>query len=502
MFKVAHDTLATELGDDLSLRIKAHDAHRAEWIATIPLAEPGAVRSCEVTFDVAIPERLWRPHNAWKRLFVRTRLGSPRLWTEADVLNKPPTSVIAVRRQCLSAVHRLKTEAVRIRKTLRKLAAESRSMPEQLAAELVVQIAAALAESREVRRRIAAGNGEGVAAEAALARDYISAEILHFGGRVLASLDGEVRINKRDIKPIEGDREALDGALRTLFLTECTWRAQRDLVVPDAEQRESVDRYLARTSALKQHFQRALFLDADVAELDERLGNWIAAFVAIVASTWYFVWQVYYLNEAMQVGTTVVSLFMAGGVAGLLYAVKDRIKELGRRWVLRLMRDLYADREVKLHLRRDGGGRGRRLAVARETIRKRVVKPSGKVGSIGTTGPHVMLSVRDIVSHRGGIDLARLGITSIKHIFRYDVSVLFGSVDDQRKHVVVRDGNKVRVVRTRRAYRLPVRARLLIDGARMPILERYGELVIQGRKLRGLRMSTTPDPFWQAVGEQ
>lgn len=504
LFRVAHENGIEQLGADLGLRVKAHDSHRVQWIATVPLADPGQSRKCEIRFDLAIPERIWRPHDPWQRLFVRTRLGSPRLWTGADDLLQTPNSVAKVHRQALSAVHELKNAGAEVRGRLAKLAAADGEMDGAMCMALCERVEAAIARTASIRDRLDTaaeqyGGSDGMADEVRLALEYISSESLRLVMRAREGLSGTWPPRAR-AKPVHGHRKALEDLIRQAAKDENAWRKARKYVVAAANDRATVDLFVHRAGLLKRHFQQALFLDAQVKQTDERLGNWVAGFVAVVASTWYFIWQVYYLNEAMQMGTTLVSLIMAGGVAGLLYAVKDRIKELGRRYVSRLLKDMYADREVRLRLRSDSPRSGRLLAIAQETVRRTTLHaPDETDGDLSGIQNYRVLHVRDVVSHKGGLDVQNRGITSIKHILRYDLSALFSSVDDLAKSVVVADGDNLRTVQTRRAYRVPLRARLYIDGAQMPIVERFGELVIRGRKLRGYRSAPKHANVWTAL---
>ena len=467
----------------------------------MPLADPGETRRCEIRLDLAVPERIWRPHDPWQRLFVRTRLGSPRLWTAAEELLRAPDNAQRLDRQALSAVHELKTTGAAVRHALARQAQRRELLDGAASMALCERITDALEEVSRVRAQIEDSTRGDLAAEAKLAGEYISAEVLRLVTRVREGIAGEWPPRPSGkVRPVKGIVQPLMTLLKETFEAEAAWRQARGFVVPRASDRRSVERFMHRAGLLKRHFQRALFLDAQVNQIDDQVGNWVAAFVAILASTWYFVWQVYYLNEAMQVSQTLVSLFMAGAVAGLLYAVKDRIKELGRRYMSRLLKDLYADREVRLSLRHDGRNAARRLAIARETIRETGLKAADEHdGDLSGSQRYRVLHIRDVVTHRGGADLQQRGITCLKHILRYDLSALFSSVDDRAKSLAVPEGDRLIAVQSRRAYRLPVRARLYIDGAKLPIVERFGELIIRGRKLRGFRSRDDAANVWTAA---
>lgn len=486
MFTVRHEDIDEQLGGDLGLRVKAHDAHRLECVATIPLAEPDKVRRYEVLLEIAVPEQLWRDHDPWKRLFVRSRLGSPRSWTHADCLRSEPTTNVAVKLRVLAAVHDLKASAARIRRELRQHRDEGRDLSMQVGLALAADMGNAMASAHaafEVLERVPEGP---LFDEGRLGIEYLSCEVLQLATRVEAELDGVTLLGQKS-SPIRGAASPLRDGLEATVDVEHKRRHRLGLGVPKAHDNDSLSHFIVRSSLLKKHFQQALFLSAEVDIVERKLGNWVAVAVAVLASSWYFVWQIYYLNQAMAVGTTIISLGIAGGVAGLLYAVKDRIKELGRRQLSGWLKKVYADRAVHLFVRGPTGERGRRLGLGRETIDLRWEKLADPLGGALNGAYRVRhVIIRDRLSHRGGEDLAHNGITSMKHIFRFDLSELFAGVDDRKKSIVVRDKGTLKTVQARRQYRVPVRARMFVDGGKLPLLERNGELLFEGRKLRGL----------------
>src|SRR4029079_7804995 len=124
--------------------------------------------------------------------------------------------------------------------------------------------------------------------------------------------------------------------LAAMLTNELAYREDRGFGNADPTSPEALERYLERSSRLKKHFQEVLFLDPETFHVAERAYHWIAGFVAVVASTWAFAWQIALLNQANQASsaqTFSTGLFTLALIAGVVYATKDRIKEIGRNWM-------------------------------------------------------------------------------------------------------------------------------------------------------------------------
>src|SRR5258708_24678266 len=88
---------------------------------------------------------------------------------------------------------------------------------------------------------------------------------------------------------------------------------------------------MERSSGLKKHFKEVLFLEAETYKVADRLNNWVAAFVAIVASTWAFLWQIMLMNRAPTNATRLGSgLMVLAVVAGAVFLGQESIQEMGR----------------------------------------------------------------------------------------------------------------------------------------------------------------------------
>ena len=217
-----------------------------------------------------------------------------------------------------------------------------------------------------------------------------------------------------------------------------------------------------------------------------RSSFWLRLVAAMAASTFYFVLQVWVLNAAMAAGQTVTSLAIACAIAGVIYAGKDRIKDIGRDWVASKLKHGIADRVAHLSLQSRIDSRHSAFALARETIRvHKRLEPDRLNPELGRTAAVHRLHVREVLKHTGQQLLHDEGLLGMKHVFRYDLSPLFHKLDDHIKHVPVlgRDG-EVHSVAGTRVYAVPVRVRVrLVAGGPAVELEERGALLVRRRGL-------------------
>jgi hypothetical protein len=174
------------------------------------------------------------------------------------------------------------------------------------------------------------------------------------------------------------------------------------------------------------------------------------------------------MNQAPTTGSQVGSgLVVLAVIAGLVYAAKDRIKEMGRNWISGNVHRLYAQRVARF---RAPARRlpGRDVIVsARESIDQVMTHlPDPLNPESGATLPATLIRY----THRGEISpnakLAEQGVRRIKHVFRYDLSPLFTRLDDAVKPVPVLDeaSRRVKFIDAPRCYRVPITVKVRCDG--------------------------------------
>ena len=277
---------------------------------------------------------------------------------------------------------------------------------------------------------------------------------------------------------------------------EIAHRAACRYLWADPTSLEALERYLDRASRLKKHFQEVLFLEPERYEVADRLHHWVAAFVAVLASTWAFIWQIVLINNrpttGAQIGSGVVVLAV---IAGLVYAAKDRIKEMGRTWISGNVHRFYAQRVARF---RAPARRlpGRDVIVsARESIDQRMIqRPDSLNPESGATTPATIIKYtqKGAVSPQAALSAA--GVRRVKHVFRYDLSPLFARLDDALKPVPVLDAvtRRVKFIDAPRCYRVPLRLKVRSNGA---TYEEEATVVLHKRGLDRLERSGDSIPL-------
>jgi hypothetical protein len=241
-------------------------------------------------------------------------------------------------------------------------------------------------------------------------------------------------------------------------------RARMRYVQADPDSPELLERYIERASQLKKHFQEVLFLEPETFHVADRIHHWVAAFVAVLASTWAFAWQIWLAHRAPTAESRAASgIVLVAVFAGLVYAAKDRIKEVGRQWISGNVHRFYAQRVARYRAPARRLPKRDVIATARESCDQAETRnPDPLNPESGASVPVTLIRY----SHRGTAfprpELAAQGVRRIKHVFRYDLSPLFARLDDAVKPVPVLDPatHRVRFAAAPRCYRVPVLVRV------------------------------------------
>jgi len=449
----------------VALRVDVHDASRLEWIVAVPLPPEGKL-SYTVDVQLEIPANVFAPHTAWAQLQSWARLDGPvgRVGPNDDV------TIDGLRRAAIAFAHRLMVAHDGFARHCRLAGALSANTPlDDLVDKLDLWLGVATATVCDARDQlVGAGAGESaeLRRERALVDEYVSV-------RLLDTLAGA----QRDLAWLKASRHAARHAraiasaetrIADALAAEIEYRQEHDYAWADPSSPAALERYLDRASSLKKHFQEVLFLESDIYQVAERIHHWVAAFVALLASTWAFVWQIALLNHRPSTGSQVGSgIVLLATLAGVVYATKDRIKEIGRSWISGNVHRFYAQRVARWRapVRRLPG---RDVIVsARESFDQSVVS---RPDPLNPASNATVLSTVIRYKHSGLVTahsaLRSSGVQGVKHIFRYDLSPLFARLDDTVKQVPVLDAvtRKVRFVDAPRCYRVPVRAHVRCAG--------------------------------------
>ncbi len=459
-------TTSVEVADaSVDVRMDIHDASRLEWSVSLPMPE-SRTRKYTIAVEMDIPSNAFARHSPWDQLQSFTRLdGGESFRFDNEVL-----TIDALRRNALAVAAQMARVGERFgRQCVIAASLFSRLPSRDLERILVTAIDDAAAIAEDARRKLVAARETDaleLARERMLVDEYVSIRLL----ALLAGAERGLGVLSESRAPhareLQGIAATLEARIADLLEEELAFRQSRGYVCADPASQASLEAYLDRASRLKKHFQEVLFLEAEVFQVAERLHHWAAGTGALVASGWAFVWQIA-LNKQVSTSTVGSGVIMAAVVVGLIYATKDRVKEMGRTWINGNVHRFYAQRVARY---RAPAKRlpGRDVVVAaRESFEQRLVqKPDPLNPESGSLVPSTLIRY----THQGKVlprpALATAGVRRVKHVFRYDLSPLFARMDDAVKQVPVLDRATHRVCFTEapRSYRFPLRVRVSCDG--------------------------------------
>ena len=330
---------------DVDVRLDVHDASRLEWSVSIPLPYRGQA-AYGIDVEMEIPANVFARHLPWDQL---------QSWTRLDGSGPAPgrggtPSVDALRRGAVAFANKLSRSSEGFARHCRLAGGVSATAftPESLEDGLELWLAFAMATAAEARTLLASPaprDALEITRERGLVDEYVSVRLLE----MLASAERAIAALRESRGPnlaaYEEPLARVEGKLAEALEIEVAHRDDERWLHPEPATPSSLEAYIERASRLKKHFQEVLFLEPQTYQVAERLHNWVAAFVALVASTWAFIWQITLMNHKPTETSTVGSgLLVLAMIAGAVYAVKDRIKELGRTWISGNVHRFYAQR--------------------------------------------------------------------------------------------------------------------------------------------------------------
>jgi len=485
---------AAKAADYVDVRLAVHDTSRLEWAVSVPIPDVGSV-DYAIEVDLEVPAHVLSPHAPWNHLQELTRLDGPN--------ERAPsvTTVDGVRRFAVGVAATMGRAHEGFGRHARLLLSPfmTDDAQEHIAAlerwiESAEQI---LVDARE--RLGAASDHADVAHEALLADEYLSLRLLELLAgaestlatvydRALAQTPTDDAVSQR-LAPLAPLITKLGDVIADALAREMDHRAAAGYPEADADAPLALERYLDRASRLKKHFQEVLFLEAERFAVTEKLHHWVAAAVAIVASTWAFIGQLYLTRGSMSARLS-SSIVMLCVLAGVIYAVKDRMKEIGRTWFAANVHRFYAQRIARYRApaktcpSRDVIVRARESFVVDNDVRPDPLNPHS-----GATVPVTTLRYRHLGTLESSKTLAAAGISRVKHVFRYDISPLFARLDDATKPVPVYDAKarRVRFTQAPRCYRVPVR--IVVRHANVVASEQSGALIVHKRGLERIELT-------------
>lgn len=456
------------------VRLAVHDASRLEWSLSVPLPDPSSQEPLDYTLDVEIqiPQNAFVRHAPWDQMQAFARLDGPALATDGAL------TIDQLRRGALAMANQLARSSDGFARHCRLAGSLFATAPHsELEEALVIWVDAALRIASDTRARLCAPvrreaeEAAEVARERALVDEYVSVRLLEMlagAERATSSLASSRTTHAERLAPV---LEIVEGRIGEALALEITHRAERGYPTADPSSPEALERYLDRASRLKKHFQEVLFLETESYQVAERAYHWVAGFVALLASTWAFAWQIALASRKASTGETLGSgLATLALVAGLVYATKDRIKEIGRNWITRRVQRLYGAQRITRYRAPARRLAGRDIVVtARETLELVTKKlPDALNPECGAMQSLTVVHYE----HRGSVvphkPLVTSGVRRVKHVFRYDLSPMFARLDDAVKKIPVLDPEtrRVRFVDAPRCYRIPIEVRVTSGGER------------------------------------
>ncbi len=482
------------------VRVAVHDASRLEWSLSIPLPEDAPL-DYTIDVEIQIPQNAFVRHTPWDQMQAFTRLDGPAFAVARDAI-----SIDHLRRGALAMANQLARAADGFARHCRLAGSLFATAPHsELEEALLIWIDAGLRIATDARERLAVpvdGEPAEVARERVLVDEYVSVRLLEMlagAERATTSLAASRTPHAERIGPV---LETVEERIGEALSCELAHRQERGYANADPTSPDALERYLDRASRLKKHFQEVLFLETESYQVAERAYHWIAGFVALLASTWAFAWQIALASRSAStkqtLGGGIITLAL---VAGLVYAAKDRIKEVGRNWVTRRVQRLYGAQRITRYRAPVRRLPGRDIVVtARETLEQITKKLPDPLNP--ECGAMQMLTVLHY-EHRGTVvphkALVESGVRRVKHVFRYDLSPMFARLDDALKKIPVLDPQtrRVRFVDAPRCYRIPIEVRVTSGG------EKHVEtatLVLHKRGLERLERDADSNPSLHDVG--
>jgi len=482
------------------VRVAVHDASRLEWSLSIPLPESQVSASYSLRVQMQIPQNAFVRHVPWDQMQAFTRLDGPAIAAIGDVV-----TIDALRRGALAMANQLARASDGFQRHCRLAGSLFATAPHsELEDALAIWIEAAVRIAQESRERLTRAEEDEPAElmrERQLVDEYVSVRLFEMLAGAERALSNVVESKSRHaarLAPVVADVEA---RLAHALAEELAYRDAQGFTNADPTSPHALERYLDRSSRLKKHFQEVLFLEQESFQVAERAYHWIAAFVAVLASTWAFAWQIALMNQANTATTVSSGVVVLAIIAGLVYAAKDRIKEIGRTWMTRKVHRVWGAQRITRYRAPRRRLPGRDIVVsARESFNQSVARlPDPLNPECGASTAITVLTYE----HRGEVlpnaQLLSSGVRRVKHVFRYDLSPLFARLDDATKPVPVLDdeSRRVRFIDAPRCYRMPVTVE--IESGNQKYTER-ATLVMHKRGLERIEKDKDSNPSLAEIG--
>jgi hypothetical protein len=462
---VAEQGRAPVAGDP-GIRIGIHDATRFEWVTSVPLPEATTgPQPFAVEFELEVPAQLFVAQDQWRSLQVMSRLQSPSERLDGAVLDTANQDVAAdtLRELALSAAHRMKVHGDEfMRECFLANCLISRGTPHHQLERMLVRFQAVENDVAHARTQLNAcvPRTPQIESERALVAEFVSNQLLEFHFKARRAIDEHLR---REGGPhTSALAETADAFVREVhepLQREIAYRLERGFLTPTSDDPDLLEHYLERASQLKKHFHELLFLATETSLTDTRLRNYGTIFGAMMASVFGFA-----LNKSGLLGHSAsLGLVVAALVGAVVYAMQDKIKELGKTALPTKLGKRYAQRVTRMVVPPRGNRISSKLVgtIEESLTAKLHSRPDPLNPELACRNVHVVRYTSRGVTEAVP-ELRARGIVSVKQIFRYDLSWLFARLDNARKAVPVLGADGIHVADAPRRYRMPVRVKLAL----------------------------------------
>ncbi|MDF2695448.1 MAG: hypothetical protein K0S65_3831, partial [Labilithrix sp.] len=416
----------------------------------------------------------------WDQLQGVTRLEGP-----STISTSEDTTINALRQRVLALVTLLQRTRAGFTRHCRALAAGELQGELSLHDFLTIWLDAALAALADARAgvsRALPSDSPEITCERGLADEFVSVRLLDWLADAQRVTDATVRAIPSPAPEVEHALLAVNERLSLALDAEVAYRTTRGYPRANPDVPEMLESYVERSGRLKKHFLELLVLERDVRQVNERVQQWLTSAAALFAGALYFVMQLVIARFpgtwSHSLGAGLAFLALLGGVT---YAIRDRLKALGRAWLTGKVYRYHAQRLVRASVSGDRLSTRDVVVEAREWCNETSVRRPDPLNP--ESGAVLRLTLVEHL-HRGRVmpqaALSSSGVQRVKQVFRYDLSPLFPNLQDVVKSVPVVDPETHRAyfVDAPRRYQIPVRLVLTLHGPHASRDEQAAILVI------------------------
>ncbi|HWV38206.1 MAG TPA: hypothetical protein VN033_06975 [Vulgatibacter sp.] len=438
-----------------------------EWVAELPLSS-GKPEEFSLDLSAEIPAHVWTSHDHWERLQLLARLSSPAEGPTG--IARQLAGVDEVRRAALAAARRAKETQARLEKVIFSASSLlSAAASPTLGDDVLLPLRKAVDDLRAMRHELGeprAGDSEDVARERALTQEFLSNHVIELLSRVESAIGKHLLGPRCRHAEYEADAKRIRATLAKELQEEIAWRTSRSLASPTKDDPWELERYVARVSVLRKHFQGLLFLRVKTQLSDARFRALFGAIAAGFGGLAVFPLALF-LTGGHGVAGLSVGLMGVALLVALTYGLRERVKDGVRGWLTSRVSRNLGGRFTTMTTTPRLLSKGVELLSARESFfATREHRADPLHPDLGSTLPVVRLRyiMRGVL--RPDRRLAGQGCERVKLVFRYDLSPLFARLDDPIKYVPIlaEDGASLRFVEAARCYRVPVRLSLTHGG--------------------------------------